>query len=178
SVVTTDEDDRNLFTFANVDYSKILGFSLENSLIMDRWQLSLGATYLGESTAIEASLASNSDYLWSFNLQSSVGYTIPAIHTTLSAQLKYNGRTQVVLNDTDGPVIGQTDDFTWMDASVRTNITKNLNITLGARNIFDIVRVNASDVPSGAHGSSVSSSRLFGNGRSYFLKLLYNLNFN
>ncbi|WP_404828253.1 hypothetical protein [Flagellimonas baculiformis] len=107
-----------------------------------------------------------------------MGYTIPSIHTTLSAQLKYNGRTQVVLNDTDGPVIGQTDDFTWMDASVRTNITKNFNITLGARNIFDIVRVNASDVPSGAHGASVSSSRLFGNGRSYFLKLLYNLNFN
>ena len=178
SVVTTDEDDRNLFTFANVDYSKILGFSLENSLMMDRWQLSLGATYLGESTAIDESQVSNSDYLWSFNLQSSVGYTIPSINTTISTQLKYKGRTQVVLNDSGGPVIGQTDDFTWMDASVRTNITKNFNITLGARNIFDIVRVNASDVPSGAHGSSVSSSRLFGNGRSYFLKLLYNLNFN
>ncbi len=178
SVVTTDEEDRNLFTFDNVDYSKILGFSLENSLMMDRWQLSLGATYLGESTAIDESQVSNSDYLWSFNLQSSVGYTIPSINTTLSTQLKYNGRTQVVLNDSGGPVIGQTDDFTWMDASVRTNITKNFNITLGARNIFDIVRVNASDVPSGAHGSSVSSSRLFGNGRSYFLKLLYNLNFN
>ncbi|AEM69841.1 TonB-dependent receptor plug [Allomuricauda ruestringensis DSM 13258] len=178
SVIVTDDEDRNLFTFDNVDYSKILGFSLENSLIMDRWQASLGMTYLGQSTAIDASQVSNSDYLWSFNLQSSLGYTIPSINTTLSAQLKYTGRTQIVENNTGGTELGQTDDFTWMDASARVNITKNLSLTLGARNIFDIVRVNASDTPSGAHGSSGVPSRLFGNGRSYYLKLLYNLNFN
>ncbi len=178
SVIVTDEEDRNLFTFNNVDRSRILGFSLENSLIMNRWQASLGMTYLGESTTIDASEESNSDYLWSFNLQSSLGYTIPSINTTLSAQLKYTGRTQIVQNGTNGTEVGQTDDFTWMDASARTNITKNLSLTLGARNIFDIVRANASDAPSGAHGSSGTPSRLFGNGRSYYLKLLYNLNFN
>ena len=178
SIVTTDDQDMNLFTFGNVDHSKILGFSLENSLIMDRWRASLGATYLGESTEIEESTDNNSDYLWSFNLQSSLSYTLPKLNTTLSALLKYNGRTQVLLEGTDGPVVGQTDDSTWMDASIRTDITKNFNITLGARNILDVVRVNASDIPSGAHGATVSSSRLFGNGRSYFIKLLYNLNFN
>ncbi|MCA0960539.1 TonB-dependent receptor [Muricauda ruestringensis] len=178
SVIDVDEQDRNLFTFDNVDRSRILGFSLENSLIMNRWQASLGMTYMGESTQIDASEDNNNDYLWSFNLQSSLGYTIPSINTTLSAQLKYTGRTQIVQSGTNGNVVGQTDDFTWMDASARTNITKNLSLTLGARNLFDIVRVNATDSPSGTHGSGGTPSRLFGNGRSYYLKLLYNLNFN
>jgi len=178
SVIDVDEQDRNLFTFDNVDRSRILGFSLENSLIMNRWQASLGMTYIGESTQIDASEDNNNDYLWSFNLQSSLGYTIPSINTTLSAQLKYTGRTQIVQSSTNGNVVGQTDDFTWMDASARTNITKNLSLTLGARNLFDIVRVNATDTPSGTHGSGGTPSRLFGNGRSYYLKLLYNLNFN
>lgn len=178
SVIDVDEQDRNLFTFDNVDRSRILGFSLENSLIMNRWQASLGMTYMGESTQIDASEDNNNDYLWSFNLQSSLGYTIPSINTTLSAQLKYTGRTQIVQSSTNGNVVGQTDDFTWMDASARTNITKNLSLTLGARNLFDIVRVNATDSTSGTHGSGGTPSRLFGNGRSYYLKLLYNLNFN
>ncbi|MCL6267819.1 TonB-dependent receptor plug domain-containing protein [Flagellimonas myxillae] len=178
SVVTADDNDRSLFTFANVDYSKILGFSWENSIKLDRWQAGLGATYMGESTAIDSSADSNSDYLWSFNIQTTLGYTIPSWKTTLSTQLKYTGRTQVLVPGDSGPVVGQTDDFTWMDASIRTSITKDLDITLGARNIFDIVTVNASNVPSGAHASNSSASRLFGNGRSYFLKLSYNLNLN
>lgn len=178
SVVTADENDRSLFTFANVDYSKILGFSWENSVKLDRWQLGLGATYMGEATAVNESADSNSDYLWSFNLQSNLGYSIPRLNTILSAQLKYTGRTQVLVPGANGPVVGQTNDFTWMDASIKTDITKDLGVTLGARNIFDIVTVNASDVPTGAHGSSTGSARLFGNGRSYFLKLSFNLNLN
>lgn len=135
-------------------------------------------TYLGASTTVDESTEDNSDYLWSFNLQSALSYTVPSINTTLSAQLKYTGRTQIVQSGSDGNIVGQTDDFTWMDASARTNITKDLSLTLGARNIFDIVRVNASATPTGAHGSGGAPSRLFGNGRSYYLKLLYNLNFN
>ncbi len=178
SVVTADDDNRSLFTFANVDYSKILGFSWENGIKLDRWQAGLGATYMGESTAISESADSNSDYLWSFNLKTTLAYTIPSWKTTFSTQLKYTGKTQVLIPGNNGPVVGQTDDFTWMDASIKTNLTKDLDITLGARNIFDIVTVNASDVPTGSHGSSTGTSRLFGNGRSYFLKLSYNLNLN
>lgn len=179
SVIDVDEQDRNLFTFDNIDRSKILGFSIENSLLMNRWQASLGMTYMGESTTIDSSEETSSDYLWSFNLQSALSYTIPSIKSTLSAQLKYTGRSQVVLSGTDGSAIGQTDDFTWLDASAQTHITKNLSLSLGARNIFNIVRVNATDTTTGVHiSSSGTSSRLFGNGRSYYLKLSYNLNFN
>lgn len=178
SVVVADEEDGNLSTFGNVESSKILGFTLENSLILDNWQASLGATYMGESTFINET-ANNNDYLWSFNLQTSLGYTIPSLNSIVSAQLKYTGRTQTILTASDSSlVLGQTESMTWLDASARTNITDNLAVTLGARNIFDIVRVNVSDIPSGTHAPVTSANRLFGNGRSFYIKLLYNLNFN
>jgi len=178
SVVVSNEEEGNLSTFGNVDSSEILGFTWENSIVLDNWQASLGATYMGESTYINET-ENNTDYLWSFNLQTSLGYTIPSLNSVVSAQFKYTGRTQTILTASDSSlVLGQTDSMTWLDASARTNITDNLSITLGARNIFDIVRVNATNIPSVTHGSSTSVSRLFGNGRSYFLKLLYNLNFN
>ena len=105
SVIDVDEQDRNLFTFDNVDRSRILGFSLENSLTMNRWQASLGMTYLGASTTVDESTEDTSDYLWSFNLQSALSYTVPSINTTLSAQLKYTGRTQIVQSGSDGTVV-------------------------------------------------------------------------
>jgi outer membrane receptor for ferrienterochelin and colicins len=142
---------------------------------LERWRIGLGATYFGESTSLDATENSgNSDYLWTLNIQSNLLYDIPKIKSTLSAQLKYTGRAQTIISSSDGEVaLGQTDAFTWLDASARTTLTKNLDLTFGARNILDIVTVNATDVPSGSHGTVNANSRLFGNGRSYFLKLSY-----
>ena len=178
SVADTDEDGRALFTFGNVDFQRILGFSLTNKVTFNNWQAGLGASYIGQSTAVDETADEDFGYLWNLNLQSTLTYTIPEIKTSLSALLKYTGRTQNIIQGDNGLEIGQTDDFTWLDASVRTTVFKNFDVTLGARNLLDIVTVNATDIPAGTHGVSGGNSRLFGNGRSYFLKLLYTLNLN
>src|SRR5690606_23406202 len=118
------------------------------------------------------------DYLWSLNAQANLGYTLPALKSILSAQLKYNGKSQVFMEEDDEITIKATNPFTWVDVSLRTELSKNFEITLGARNLLDIVTVKATDIGSGGHGGSAPTTRLFGNGRSYFLKLLYNLNLN
>ncbi|NIJ45681.1 outer membrane receptor for ferrienterochelin and colicins [Wenyingzhuangia heitensis] len=179
-ITIVEEDGSNLFTYANIDNSKIAGISLDNTYSYKNLSLGLGATYMGESTTISTTDTSNSDYLWSYNIQSNINYKIPSIKTTFSGQIKYTGRTQVLLGDNTGSGainIGQTDSFTWLDASVRKDITQNINLTFGARNILDVVTVNASDVAAEGH-SNPANNRLFGNGRSYFLKLLINLNLN
>ncbi|UOY05589.1 TonB-dependent receptor [Muricauda sp. SCSIO 64092] len=178
SVADTDEDGRALFTFGNVDFQRILGFSLTNKVTFNNWQAGLGASYIGQSTAVDETADEDFGYLWNLNLQSTLTYTIPEIKTSLSALLKYTGRTQNIIQGDNGLEIGQTDDFTWLDASVRTTVFKNFDVTLGARNLLDIVTVNATDIPAGTHGVSGGNNRLFGNGRSYFLKLLYTLNLN
>lgn len=177
SITSEDEDGSILFTQDNIDYSKRLGFNLENSFIYKNWNIGLGATYLGITSAINASLDNPTNYMWSLNLQTTLAYNIDKWDTTISSQLKHTGKTQGVFTDTDGELfIGETDAFTWLNASIRTDITPRINATLGARNLLDVVNINTKS-SAGAHTASTSSSRLIGNGRSYFLKLSYNLNF-
>ncbi|MBD3862943.1 TonB-dependent receptor plug domain-containing protein [Olleya marilimosa] len=178
SVTTEDEDGRVLFTQDNIDYSKRLGFTLDNNFIYKNWNIGLGATYLGTTNAINKSLNNTSDYLWALNLQTSINYQIEKWNTNISSQLKYNGKTQGVFNDNNGELfIGETDAYTWLNASIKSNITPKLSTTLGVRNLLDVVDINTG-ISAGAHSASTSTSRLIGNGRSFFLKLTYNLNFN
>ncbi|WP_291871242.1 TonB-dependent receptor, partial [Maribacter sp.] len=177
---TVSNDDDIQFTYKNIDTFKTVGFSLDNSFhYNNKWSANIGVTYRGESSSV-IDLTNNLDtYLWSLNLTSGLSYTIPKLRTTLSTSLKYNGKSQLyVLDNNDEITVRQTNAFTWIDASIKTNPLKNLELTLGARNLADIIRVNATDIATGAHDSSTGGSRLLGYGRSYFIKILYNLNLN
>ena len=56
-------------------------------------------------------------------------------------------------------------------------LNNKLQTTIGGRNLLDVTNVNVSNnSTSGVHSSS-NSALLLGYGRSYYLKLLYNLNF-
>src|SRR5690606_20330490 len=104
--VTDEGEGTPLFTYKNVDRQRILGLSLNNTLRLERWRMGLGANYLGISTSLDASGGSgNSDYLWTLNLQSSLQYDIPKIKAYVSAQAKYNGRAQVILNSSDDELV-------------------------------------------------------------------------
>lgn len=177
-VFTLSDDELIQYTYYNIDESKVLGFSWENKLQYNDWQFGLGANYMGEATSIFSITDGKDDYLWSFNLQSNLSYTIPSLKTTVSALLKYNGKSQLFIEQGDGVGIRETNPYTWMDASFRTQLTDNFEVTLGVRNIMDIVTVDTSEITVGAHNATTSDVRLFGNGRSYFLKLLYKLNLN
>ena len=70
---------------------------------------------------------------------------------------------------------GTTDSFSWMDTTVNRTFFNNVFIiTAGCRNIFDITQVNTTAFEGGAHNDAPSQIPL-GYGRSYFLKLTYNL---
>src|SRR5690606_37586679 len=140
-----------MFTYHNIDRSKILGFSWENNLRYKQWQIGLGATYMGESSALVSSERAQTDYLWSLNAQASLEYNLPALKSTLSAQVKYNGRSQVFMEENEELTIKATNPFTWVDVSLRTELSKNFEITLGARNLLDIVTVKATDIGSAGH---------------------------
>ena len=178
AVASEEEEDENLqFSYYNVDASKILGFAWENSLKYNNWQANLGLNYIGEASSLYTP-ENGKDYLWSFNLQSSISKYFPSIKTYVSALLKHNGRSLVYMEQDDEVTTKKTNAFTWLDASARTQLTNNLELTLGVRNIMDIVTVGTSDVSTGTHSATTSNTQLFGNGRSYFLKLLYQLNLN
>ncbi len=73
-------------------------------------------------------------------------------------------------------VISEIDPSNWLHASIRKNFFKDrFEVTMGARNICDVSNVNQSNTNQSA-GHAGSSQVMLAYGRSYFVKLAYNLN--
>ena len=166
------------FQYINISKYKMWNFSTMNQFKKGNWNLNFGAALVGISQKIENQIfASNEKFLYSFNINSNISYFVPKWQTTFSAYYKYNGKTQQFVEGNSEYIISTIDASHWLDASIRKSFFKNqLEATIGARNILNITNINQTRANDGAaHG--ISSNIMLAYGRSYFLKLTYNLNF-
>lgn len=166
------------FQYINISKYKMWNFSTMNQFKKGNWNLNFGAALVGISQKIENQIfASNEKFLYSFNINSNISYFVPKWQTTFSAYYKYNGKTQQFVEGNSEYIISTIDASHWLDASIRKSFFKNqLEATIGARNILNITNINKTRANDGAaHG--ISSNIMLAYGRSYFLKLTYNLNF-
>ena len=127
-------------------------------------------------------ISSDDKYLYSLQANVNLAYTVPKWDTQFSIMYKFNGKQQQFMASTnvegDGEfMISELESYGWMDASIRKSFFKNkFEITAGARNLLDVTTIQQTRGTTGTHTSG--SDILLGYGRSYFLKLTYNLNFN
>ncbi|MFC4221206.1 TonB-dependent receptor plug domain-containing protein [Flagellimonas marina] len=169
------------FQYNNIDEYRNWGASFTNKLVHGNLQFDLGLSFSGESKVLNSEESFNDDYLYALQVSSNIGYQIPKINTTLSLFFKYNGPEYQFVLDTNQEdpsfIRSKRDGYGWMDGSIRKTFMDNkLHLTLGARNLLDITRINTSTVSSGGVHSSPNNGLLLGYGRSFFVKLLYNLN--
>lgn len=178
SALTGFEGATPIYEYINISKFKSLNFALSNAIQSENWKFSLGGSLTGISRKIEnLEFVSDDQFLYNFNLNSSLSYAVPKWKTTLSTYYKFTGKTQQYISTTDGYVLSEIDPYSWLDASVRKLFYKDkIEITVGARNLLNINNVNQSNLNQGA-GHAVSSQVLLAYGRSYFLKLTYNLIF-
>lgn len=178
------------YKYININKYKMWNISTTEQYSYKNWNIKVGAALIGVSQKIDLAalnVTSDDKFLYSLNLNSSISYNIPKWNTLFALYYKYNGMQQqfVAGTDADGNnkfFLNKINPYSWMDASIRKMFFKNqFEVTVGARNLFDITNVqtiqNGGGSTGGAHGSG-SSDLLLGYGRSYFLKLTYNLNFN
>ena len=170
------------YQYTNIDKYKTWNVSFSNGFMYQNISGNLGISYSGVSKVLEGRNYDD-DYLKALQLNASLSYSVPQWNTTFSTYFKHNGPEYQFLQDQDenGETIlirGKQDAYSWWDASIRKAFYNNkLQLTLGARNLLDVTRVNSTSVSGGVH-SGPPSNVLLGYGRSYFIKLLYNLNFN
>lgn len=166
------------YEYINISKYKMWNFSTTNQFKKENWTFNFGAAIIGISQKIENQVfASNEKYLYSFNLNSSISYIVPKWKTTFSTYYKYNGKSQQLVEGSSEYIISTVDSSNWLDASIRKTFFKNkLETTIGARNLLNITSINQSRTNEGA-GHATSSQIMLAYGRSYFLKLTYNLNF-
>lgn len=176
------------YKYVNINKYKMWNISTTEQYTYKNWNVKVGAALVGISQKLDLAalnITSDDKYLYSLQLNSSISYNIPKWNTLFALYYKYNGQQQQFAAGTDennNPkfYLNTIDPYSWMDASVRKSFFKNqLEVTVGARNMFDIqsVQLIQNGGTGGAHASG-GSDLLLGYGCSYFLKLIYNLNFN
>ncbi|UUV21603.1 TonB-dependent receptor plug domain-containing protein [Paenimyroides aestuarii] len=168
-----------MYQTINVSNYESYNFSSTNQLVFDNWKFNLGASLTLVSQVIDNLDFKSSDKFFNdFNFNSSVSYSVPSWKTTFAAYYKFIGKSQEWVAGMDEFVISERDSYSNLDASIRKMFWNNkFEATIGARNIFNVTTLNRSRVNEGG-GHEVDAAVNIFSGRSYFVKLTYNLNFN
>ncbi|PKG53500.1 TonB-dependent receptor plug domain-containing protein [Olleya sp. 1-3] len=172
------------YQYINIDAYRLIGFTSENTIKQDNWTFNLGATLQGVSRIMNTEVNAENDFLYALQLNTSATYLVKDWDTAFTVLLKHNGKQQNYIaegSDTEGRTLFRkytTDAYSWMDASIKKSFLNNkLQATIGGRNLLDVTTVATNgNTTTGTHSTN-NSSLLLGYGRSYYLKLLYNLNF-
>jgi len=169
------------FQYNNIDSYKSLGVFFENALQYKNLQAQLGFSILGVSKVLDSNTNSNDDFLYNFQVNSNINYRVPKWNSTFAVYFKHLGKQYQFVEKTNAEgnqefVRGTTDAYSWLEATVKKGFFNNtIETTFGVRNLFDVTNVNTSAFSGGAHDGP-PTSLLIGYGRSYFLRLAYNLN--
>lgn len=176
--IGTNPDDVTSASYVNINRFKTLGGTLSQQFSVDQLTASVGASYIGRYNQIKEEDSNLDSYFFSPEVNTNLTYSLPKWKASINLFYKYTGKLQSYFTDTNDQgediiSIGEIEGYHWLDATINKSFGKNFELLLGARNLLNVERVNNSGVSGSAHsgGSSVALSY----GRSYFLKLSYNL---
>jgi outer membrane receptor for ferrienterochelin and colicins len=187
SLILASTDPIWAYKYMNIDQYKSWNFSTTHQLAYKNLDAKLGISLVGVSQTIDMGAeeaVSSDDYLYSLQLNTSIGYNIPKWNTLFSVYYKYNGKFQQYVQgvNTSGDatfILSEISPYSMMDASVKKTFFKNsFDVTLGARNLLNVKSVQTTQAAGNGNHGAPSSDMLLAYGTSFFLKLSYNLNFN
>jgi len=173
------------YQYLNIDKYKMWNISSSHQLNYENWNAKIGIAYVGISQKIDLAaqnISSDDKYLYSLQANANLAYNVPKWNTQFSVMYKFSGKQQQFMasSNVEGEsefILSELESYGWMDASIRKSFFKNkFEVTAGARNILDVTSIQQTQGTTGVHVAG--SDILMGYGRSYFIKLTYNLNFN
>ncbi|MDI1254494.1 MAG: TonB-dependent receptor [Flavobacterium sp.] len=170
-----------IYQYINISAYKMWNIATHNQFEYKNWSLQAGASLVGISRKIDNGEAVSDDkFLYGLQINGNISYHFSKQNMQFSVYYKYNGEQQqfIATTENNAPVyrLSEIESYSFLDASVRKSFFKRqFDVTVGARNILDVTNIQQGIATGGAH--SASTDILLGYGRSYFLKLTYNLNF-
>lgn len=167
-----------MYKMINVDAYKMWNISTTNQLQYHNFTLNLGATLIGVSQQIDNGFNVSDDrYFYTLNLNANASYRVQSWNTVFAAYYKYNGPFKQYESAAEDFILTEVGSSNWLDASASKSFFKDrFDVTVGARNILNLTDVTKSGIATGG-SHSASGNIMLAYGRSYFVKLTYNLNF-
>jgi len=170
------------YRYINIDTYKMYNFATTHQLNYNNWQVKAGVAFRSTSKRIDTGTAVSDDkFLNTIQFNTAISRTVPKWNTVFSLFYKINGKQQQFVQVTENGqsqfIIQEIESFGLMDASIKKGFFDNrLDATIGGRNLLNVVNIRSNVGESGAHDAG-STSLPMAYGRSFFLKLTYNLNF-
>ncbi|OOV18434.1 TonB-dependent siderophore receptor [Flavobacterium sp. LM4] len=170
-----------IYQYINISGYQMWNAAVTNQLNYKNLTFNLGASLVGISQEIQnGESVSDDKFLCALQINSNVTYNLAKYNTLFAVYYKFNGKRQQFQQVTEGGEnvfkLSELDPYSFLEGSVRTSFfKKKFDVTFGARNILDVTNIQQS-IASGADAHTASNNILLGYGRSYYLKLTYNLN--
>jgi len=162
-------------TYLNIEQFRTLGFNLTQQVNFGALTGNLGLSYIGRYNRLSGSSETLQPFFYTPEFNANLNYQIKKTNTRINLYYKYSGAQETYFIDTDDRVtIGTRGAFHWLDMSFTQKISKRIDLLLGARNLLNVQNINNSGVGTGVH--SGGGSQPISYGRSYFIKLNYNIN--
>ena len=166
-------------TYINVDQFKTVGGTITQEWILRNFRVNAGFSYIGRYNKLNDTVNDGvQPFFFTPEFNANVNYQIAPIKTRVNVFYKYTGRLRNYLlseNEQGEQVIntGEIEGYHWLDLTVSKKLFKALGMTFGIRNLLDIQRINNTGTSGNAHSGGPTVPVSYG--RSYFIKLNYNL---
>jgi outer membrane receptor for ferrienterochelin and colicins len=159
----------------NIDRFKTTGGTFNNTLSTIHLQLTVGFSHIGRYNSLTQDDPGLPTFVWSPEVNANLTYHLQKIDTKVSLFYKYTGKrpTYESLTDAEGKPItrlAETADYHWADLTISKSITKYITLNGGAKNLFNVTRLNNTSADTGGSHSTGGAVPL-SYGRSYFLGL-------
>lgn len=162
------------YSYLNIDEYQTLGIQLQTEFAWEHLKVAIGGAYIGRYN--ELVNQSNTDkFTYSPEAKTNLFYEWKRPNITCGVFYKYTGELPMyVLNSSGEAYLSKIEDYHTADISLTKHFyKKRFNLTLGSKNLFDVV--NVAGVSSGGAHSSAGNTVAVGTGRTYFIKLDINL---
>lgn len=176
--ITIAQADSTSYTYFNLDHSRTIGYAASiRSSLYPIFDFRLGWGYTGIANQLDTT--ENMKLYWSPELTTEATCRFDKIDFSLTAAYKFTGRTTRLILDADGQI-----DEAYMDAYHNLDISmmksfmdKRLSVNAGVRNLFDVTNITSTGGSGGVHSSGGGSAPVAW-GRTFFLKLTFNISKN
>lgn len=171
-----DENDPTFAEYFNLGRLQTAGFNLNETLMWGHLMLDLGFGLTGRREQEEGV---DLPYEMFFTPEASVDFSYMERISQINISVfgKYNGATsRYFLDENNQTAIGTIEGYTLLDFTLSRRFFESTTLSIGAKNLLNTTTVSNSSATGGVHSGGSEAS--IGYGRSYFLKLAFNLNSN
>jgi outer membrane receptor for ferrienterochelin and colicins len=160
--------------YGNIGDYQTVGGDINQSVLYKDFGLNASFNYTGVYNGIAES---KKEFFFSPQVVINPTYSFKKHQLTANFYMNYFGAVSRVYSNTDSANLNvqQQDAYTMMDFTLNKGFLNNrVRVTAGARNVLNVVRVNANTTEVGAHTPSTTFIAV-SPGRTYFLTIKYEL---